>query len=98
MHGAGFAPTHYVDVTPYAHTKADAIRAHVSQDPERWVTMALELSRHRAAQANSAPGSHAEAFRFEPIYPFVDIRDLLPPAPAVRPLSDRRGTNNNSKD
>src|SRR5688500_11853145 len=76
MHGAGLAPAHYVDVTPHAHTKSEAIRAHASQDPERLVTMALELSRHRAAQANCAPGSHAEAFRFEPIFPFVDIRDL----------------------
>jgi LmbE family N-acetylglucosaminyl deacetylase len=90
MQGAGFLPTHYVDITPHAHTKAEAIRAHTSQEPERLVTMALDLSRHRAAQANSAPGSHAEAFRFEPIFPFVDIRDLLPPAPPVRPVGDRR--------
>jgi N-acetylglucosamine malate deacetylase 1 len=88
--GAGSAPTHYVEVTPHVELKGQAIRAHVSQDPERLVTIALELSRHRAAQANGVPGSHAEAFRFEPIFPFVDIRDLLPPAPPVRPVGDRR--------
>ncbi len=90
MRGAGFAPTHYVEITPHAELKADAIRAHVSQDPERLATIAHDLSRHRATQANGAPGSHAEAFRFEPIYPFVDIRDLMPPAPPVRPVGDRR--------
>jgi N-acetylglucosamine malate deacetylase 1 len=90
MMGAGFAPTHYVEVTPHVELKRQAIRVHVSQDPERLVTIALELSRHRAAQANGMPGSHAEAFRFEPIFPFVDIRDLLPPAPPLRPVGDRR--------
>ena len=90
MMGAGFAPTHYVEITAHIEAKVEAIRAHVSQDPERLVTMSLDLSRHRAAQANGAPGSHAEAFRFEPVYPFVDIRDLLPPAPPVRPVGDRR--------
>jgi N-acetylglucosamine malate deacetylase 1 len=88
--GAGSAPTHYVEVTPYVELKGRAIRAHASQDPERLVTIALELGRHRAAQANGVPGSHAEAFCFEPIFPFVDIRDLLPPAPPVRPVGDRR--------
>jgi len=92
MRGAGFAPTHYVEITPHVQLKAEAIRAHASQDPERLLAVALELSRHRAAQANGAPDSHAEAFRFEPSYPFVDIRDLLPPAPPVRPLIDRRGS------
>jgi LmbE family N-acetylglucosaminyl deacetylase len=96
MMGAGFSPTHYVEITAHIEAKAEAIRAHVSQDPERLVTMSLDLSRHRAAQANSAPGSHAEAFRFEPVYPFVDVRDLLPPAPPVRPVGDRR--NNHTRE
>ncbi|TIU29934.1 MAG: PIG-L family deacetylase, partial [Mesorhizobium sp.] len=29
-------------------------------------------------------GSSAEAFRFEPSFPFADIRMLLPPAPLIR--------------
>ncbi|TIX81950.1 MAG: PIG-L family deacetylase, partial [Mesorhizobium sp.] len=29
----------------------------------------------------------AEAFRFEPIFPFADIRALLPPAPVIRPVT-----------
>src|SRR5690606_28584815 len=87
MQGAGFAPTHYVDVTAQFDTKCRAIRAHVSQRPARLVDMARQLNGFRAAQANGAPGSYAEAFRFEPVFPFVDIRDLLPPAPPLRAVS-----------
>jgi hypothetical protein len=28
----------------------------------------------------------AEAFRFDPRFPFADIRALMPPAPPVRPV------------
>jgi len=90
MGGVGFVPTHYVDTSAYFDAKAAAIRAHVSQDPERFVTGAEKLNALRAGQANGGPGSYAEAFRFEPVFPFVDIRDLLPPAPPVRPVGDRR--------
>ncbi len=89
MMGTGFMPTHLVDTTAHVAAKAAAIRAHTSQDPERFVAMAEKLAGFRAAQANH-PTGYAEAFRFEPSYPFMDIRDLLPPAPAVRPVGDRR--------
>lgn len=90
MQGAGFAPTHYVDITGHFATKVEAIRAHVSQDPERFVIAAERLNAFRASQANGWPPCYAEAFRFEPSFPFVDIRELLPPAPVLRPVSDRR--------
>lgn len=90
MQGVGFAPTHYIDTTAHADLKATAIREHKSQDPERFVAMSQQLAAFRASQANGPSGSEAEAYRFEPQYPFVDIRDLLPPAPPVRPVSDRR--------
>ena len=90
MQGTGFVPTHYVDTTAHLVLKAAAIREHVSQDPERFVVMSEQLAAFRAAQANGTPGSAAEAYRFEPAYPFADIRDLLPPAPPVRPVGDRR--------
>jgi N-acetylglucosamine malate deacetylase 1 len=90
MGGVGFVPTHYVDTSAYFATKVEAVRAHVSQDPERFVTGAEKLNAFRAGQANGGPGSYAEAFRFEPVFPFVDIRDLLPPAPPVCPVGDRR--------
>lgn len=89
MMGVGFAPTHLVDISAHFEAKCDAIRAHVSQDPERFVAMAGQLNGFRSAQANW-PGRHAEAWRFEPLYPFADIRDLLPPPPPVRPVGDRR--------
>lgn len=86
--GVGFEPTHYVDVGPHFDTKLKAIREHKSQDPERFVEMVQVWNAFRALQCN-APGGYAEAFRFEPSYPFPDIRDLLPPAPRVRPLRAR---------
>ncbi|RWM21243.1 MAG: PIG-L family deacetylase [Mesorhizobium sp.] len=67
--------------------KAMAIRAHQSQDPERFVEAARTQNAFRAGQCNSAAGSFAEAFRFEPIFPFADIRALLPPAPGIRPVT-----------
>lgn len=90
LQGVGLVPTHYVDTSAHFDIKTRAIRAHVSQDPERFVLATDRLNAFRAGQANGGPGSYAEAFRFEPSYPFVDIRDLLPPAPPVRPVGDRR--------
>ncbi|WP_309083726.1 PIG-L deacetylase family protein [Chelativorans sp.] len=87
--GVGFAPTHYVDISSHFPLKLDAIRAHVSQDPERFVQRLTVHNGFRAMQCNAPAGSYAEAWRFEPIYPFADIRDLLPPAPPVRPVGDR---------
>lgn len=87
--GTGFVPTHLVDITDHFATKCTAIRAHGSQEPERFVGMAERLNGFRSAQAN-APLGYTEAWRFEPIYPFADVRELLPPAPPIRPVSDRR--------
>lgn len=83
--GNGFTPTLYVDVTAHFDAKCAAIRAHASQRPERFVTACRTWNRFRALQCN-APESYAEAFRFEPRYPFADLRALLPPPPPVTPL------------
>lgn len=83
--GTGFEPTAWVDITPHMALKREAIRKHASQLPERFVAACDSWNRLRALQCN-APEGYAEAFRFEPSYPFGDIRALLPPAPAVRPL------------
>ena len=88
--GVGFVPTHYVEVTAQFARKETAIRAHQSQDPERFVLATRTLNGFRAGQANAGPDAYAEAYRFEPTFPFVDIRALLPPAPPVRPVADRR--------
>lgn len=86
--GVGFVPTHYIDITPYFELKRAAIRAHRSQDPERFVDMAELGGRYRSAQCNANAG-YAEVFRYEPVFPFGDIRNLLPPAPGVSPVRDR---------
>jgi N-acetylglucosamine malate deacetylase 1 len=87
--GVGPQPTHYVDITAHADLKWSAIRCHVSQEPERFVDGAKLQNRFRAGQCGHGEGSYAEAFRFEAVYPFADIRDLLPPAPQVAPVRDR---------
>jgi len=86
--GVGFAPTHYIDITPHIELKRRAIRAHQSQDPERFVEMAELGGRYRSAQCNAGDG-YAEVFRFEPVFPFGDPRNLLPPAPGLAPVRDR---------
>ena len=83
--GNGFAPGIYVDVTAHFALKQTAIRCHISQRPERFATGCETWNRFRALQCN-APEGYVEAFRFEPLYPFADIRALMPPAPPVRPL------------
>jgi LmbE family N-acetylglucosaminyl deacetylase len=84
--GTGFAPTHYVDATPHFAAKCAAIRAHASQDPERFVTAATRQAAFRAGECNGGEADRAEAFRFEPRFPFADIRALLPPPPPLRPV------------
>ena len=84
--GNGFQPTLYVDVSAHMEAKRAAIRAHQSQRPERFVSASETWNRFRALQCN-APDGYAEAFRFAPCYPFADIRALLPPPPAVAPLT-----------
>lgn len=90
MNGTGFVPTHWVDVTPDWMAKEAAILAHESQDPARFVAMANRQAAFRAGECNAPPEARAEAFRFEPRFPFADIRALMPPAPALRPVGLRR--------
>jgi LmbE family N-acetylglucosaminyl deacetylase len=84
--GNGFEPTLYVDITAHFELKRRAIRCHASQRPERFVDACEVWNRFRALQCNAADG-YAEAFRFEPSYPFADVRALMPPAPPVRAMS-----------
>ncbi|TIM18055.1 MAG: PIG-L family deacetylase, partial [Mesorhizobium sp.] len=46
--GTGFSPTHYVDISGHFDRKAMAIRAHQSQDPERFVDAARTQNAFRA--------------------------------------------------
>ena len=87
--GVGFAPTHYIDITPHFATE-------VRGDPQAQVAGpgALRRDGRRSAAAiarrsATRPEGYAEAFRFEPIFPFADIRNLLPPAPGLSRVRDR---------
>lgn len=91
LNGTGFVPTHWVDVTPYWAQKERAILAHQTQDPDRFVLMANRQAAFRAGECHGLVTDRAEAFRFEPRFPFADIRSLLPPAPALRPIGRRDG-------
>jgi LmbE family N-acetylglucosaminyl deacetylase len=84
LNGTGFVPTHWVDVSAHWPAKIAAIGAHLSQDPARFVDMAERQGAFRAGECNAPPEGRAEAFRFEPRFPFADIRALLPPAPPLR--------------
>ena len=84
--GVGFTPEFYVDITPYAEEKIKAIMAHESQHPHRFAEAAKIMNRFRAAQCNAPDGHYAEAYRQERRFPFTDIRDMLPSAPAYRPF------------
>jgi LmbE family N-acetylglucosaminyl deacetylase len=94
LNGTGFRPTHWVDVTAHWSAKEAAILTHATQDPARFVAMANRQAAFRAGECNGAMADRAEAFRYEPRFPFADIRHLLPPAPKLRPIAsrDRRRT------
>lgn len=87
MLGVGQTPTHYIDITADQDLKDSAILCHKSQDPARFVQQARLQARFRAAQCGH--DGFAEAIRHDPIFPFGDIRALLPPPPPVRPVRDR---------
>lgn len=84
LNGTGFTPTHWVDATAHFALKCRAILCHESQEPQRFVPAVTRLAAFRAGECNGGPDARAEAFRFEPRFPFADIRALLPPAPPVR--------------
>jgi LmbE family N-acetylglucosaminyl deacetylase len=86
LNGTGFTPTLWVDATAHWSAKETAIRAHVSQKPDRFIQMATRQAAFRAGECNGPDGARAEAFRFDPRFPFADIRALMPPAPPVRPV------------
>lgn len=91
LNGTGFTPTHWVDVGRHWAAKEAAILTHTSQDPARFVAMANRQAAYRAGECNAPPEARAEAFRFEPRFPFADIRALLPPPPPLRPIGHRSG-------
>jgi LmbE family N-acetylglucosaminyl deacetylase len=84
--GTGFEPTAYIDISPHMSAKIHALRQHTSQEPERFVQAMQQQNAWRARQCNAPEGCFAEAWRFEASYPFCDVRALLAPPPALKPL------------
>jgi N-acetylglucosamine malate deacetylase 1 len=80
-----------VDVCDHWDAKQTAILTHASQDPARFVAMANRQAAFRAGECNAPPHARAEAFRFEPRFPFADIRALIPAPPPLRPIGHRGG-------
>ena len=83
--GVKFEPDYYVDITSFFELKANAILAHESQNPKKFLEATKVLNRFRSAQCNEPAGHYAEAFRFEKRFPFSDIRQLLPASPRYKP-------------
>lgn len=84
--GVGFTPDVYVDITPFFDAKQAAIMAHDSQEPERFAAASALMNRYRAAQCNAPDGHYAEAYQIASRFPFTDIREMVPAAPAYRPF------------
>lgn len=84
--GIGFTPDYYIDISPHAAAKREAIMAHESQSPTRFAEAAQIMNRYRAAQCNAPDGHYAEAYRLEKRFPFADIRPILPAPPPYRPF------------
>jgi LmbE family N-acetylglucosaminyl deacetylase len=87
--GVGSEPSIYVDVSDHFERKLAAIAAHVSQIPERFIDAVTVWNRFRALQCGFDGPAYAEAYRYEPHFPFADIRALLPAGPGIRPLAVR---------
>lgn len=91
--GIKFQPNYYIDITNYFEVKKNAILCHGSQHPKRFVDLSELMNTYRAAQCNSPKGSYAEAYNFNPSFPFSDLRDILPLSPKLRPfhIENQRG-------
>ena len=84
--GINFNPEIYIDITDSFFDKKSAILSHKSQNPEKFFKVAKLMNTYRAAQCNAPEGNYAEAYRLYKNFPYVDIRNLLPPAPKLLPF------------
>ena len=87
MMGIDFNPTYYIDISKYMIEKIKSISSHITQKPERFVNLAKLMNSYRSAQCNAPEGRYAEAFFFEPSFPFSDIRKILPASPKILPFN-----------
>ena len=84
--GINFNPNFYFDITNYFELKKEAILKHKTQKPQRFVDLFTLMNAYRAAQCNAPKGTYAEAYSFNPSFPFTDIRELLPQPLKLRPF------------
>ncbi len=84
--GVNFNPNFYIDITDYFLLKKEAVLKHESQKPQRFVDLFKLMNSYRAAQCNAPKGKYAEAYYFEPSFPFTDIRNILPLPLKLRPF------------
>ena len=85
--GIDFNPNYYVDISKFFLKKKLAIKAHVSQFPDKYIELVEIWNRFRSIQCNGQKDTYAEAYRFEASFPFSDIRDLLPKSPKIHATS-----------
>ena len=85
--GINFNPNFYIDITEHFLFKQEAILKHETQKPHRFIDLAKLMNSYRAAQCNAAKGKYAEAYSFEPSFPFTDIRHILPSPLKLRPFN-----------
>jgi N-acetylglucosamine malate deacetylase 1 len=83
--GLNFDPDYYIDITEYFTEKVEAILAHKTQSPEKFVNVVKLMNSYRAAQCNAPQGSFSECYRVSKTFPFGDVRSLLPSSQKFRP-------------
>ncbi len=84
--GVNFNPNYYVDITDHYELKKEAVLKHKTQSPQRFIDLFELMNSYRAAQCNLPKGKYAEAYSFVNSFPFIDIRDILPPPLKLRPF------------
>ena len=86
MMGVNFKPSYYIDISKFIVLKEDAILKHKTQKPHRFVKLVKLMNSYRSAQCNLPIGTYAEAYRFERSFPFLDVKNILPPSPNIIPF------------
>jgi N-acetylglucosamine malate deacetylase 1 len=75
--GVNSSPKIFIDISKFKADKKEAIMKHKSQNPERLVYASFLLGEFRAAQCGYR-NKQFECFDFNPRFPFMDVRDLMP--------------------